>query len=126
MPETHPGTVSTGASEDSPYSAPGLGPYATFAIVVPAAGAVLEQATPVLAISLQLDPPLLEGHRLELLLDGRPVAVDAGSAQAHTPDIDFGAHRLQARVIDRLNAVLAATPVHAFELRQSLPPGVIP
>lgn len=126
IPDTRHGAGAALDSGAPPSVAAQLGPYTRFDILVPGAGAVLEQTTPALAITIQLDPPLLEGHRLELILDGHPIAVEGDSMRARAQDTDFGAHRLQARVIDRLDAVVAATPVHEFELRQTLPPGVIP
>jgi hypothetical protein len=123
------GSSDAKASDDSPEpigNASLLGPYSLFAILAPPDGAVLEQPIDTLEISLQLEPPLQEGHRLELLIDGRPVPVETGSPRLRMEAVGFEVHRLQARVQDALGGVVAATPVHELELRRILPPGVLP
>ncbi|RKT44100.1 DUF4124 domain-containing protein [Thiocapsa rosea] len=109
-------------SDDVPL----LGPYAAFDILTPAAGAVLLQQTDTLEIQLELEPPLLEGHRLDLMLDDRAVPVEAGSTRFQIKGVGFEAHRIQARVQDALGMVVATTPSLELELRQSIPPGVLP
>ncbi len=111
---------------ESTGKTPLLGPYAVFEILAPTAGDVLVQPTDTLEIQLQLEPPLLEGHRLELMLDDRAVTVEAGPTQFQIQGIGFEAHRIQARVQDALGTVVAATPSLELELRQSTPPGVLP
>jgi hypothetical protein len=105
---------------------PSLGPYRAFDILAPTAGAVLIQPIDTLDIHLQLDPPLLEGHRLDLMLDGLAVAVESGSTQLQMQGVGFQAHRVQARVRDARGTVVAATRSHGLELRRSTPPGVLP
>lgn len=105
---------------------PSLGPYGVFDILAPSAGAVLVQPIDTLEIHLRLEPSLLAGHQLELVFDGRAVAVEPGSTQFQMESVGFQVHRLQARVRDTLGTILAATPSHELELRQSTPPGVLP
>ncbi|MFB1487188.1 MULTISPECIES: DUF4124 domain-containing protein [unclassified Thiocapsa] len=109
-------------SGDDPF----LGSYAAFDILTPTAGAVLIQPTDTLEVQLRLEPPLLEGHRLDLVLDDRAVAVEAGSMRFQIQGVGFEAHRIQARVLDALGTVVATTPLIALELRQSASPGVLP
>lgn len=48
-------------------------------------------------VAVSISPALLPGHRMEMLLDGKPTG-DIGSIQ---PDIlERGAHQLQVRVLD--------------------------
>jgi hypothetical protein len=105
---------------------PILGPYRAFTILVPPDAAVLSQPTDTLSISLLLDPPLLDGQRLEIVLDGQPTGVAPGSTTLVLPGIGFGAHRLQARVQDANGADIARTAVQSLELVQANPPGVLP
>jgi hypothetical protein len=114
------------ASPQPAGSAPRLGPYSLFSILSPATGAVLEQPIDTLEISLQLEPPLQEGHRLELLLDGRPIPMETAATRLRIEGVGFEVHRLQARIQDATGEAIAVTPVHELELRQVLPPGVLP
>jgi hypothetical protein len=111
---------------EAPAEPPNVGPYAVFDILAPAAGSILTQPTDSLSIKLLLEPPLIMGQRIELVLDGRPFASNPDSTQWQMTGIGFGAHRLQALIRDSLGAILAATPAHAFELRQATPPGMLP
>lgn len=113
--------------EDAPQDeAPDPGPYRVLDILTPADGAVLEQPTDDLAITLSIDPPPIVGHRLELLLDGAPIALDAGTTRWQINGVGFATHELQVQVLDTAEAVIARTPTHQVELRRALPPGVLP
>jgi hypothetical protein len=105
---------------------PFLGSYTAFDILTPSAGAVLIQSTDTLEVQLRLEPPLLEGHRLDFVLDGRAAAADAGSTRFQIQGVGFQAHRIQARVLNALGTVVASTQLLEIELRQSAPPGVLP
>ncbi len=110
---------------EAPAEPPSVGPYAVFDILAPAAGSILTQPTDSLSITLLLEPSLIVGQRIELLLDGRPFASNPDSTQWQMTGVGFGAHQLQALIRGSQDAILAATPVHAFELRQATPPGVL-
>lgn len=126
VPDTGPVGDSAPKGEAAAGYEPFLGPYAAFDILVPTTGAVLIQPIDTLEVQLLLEPPLLDGHRLDLVLDDREVAVEAGSTRFQIQDVGFQAHRIQARVLDALGNVVASTPLLAVELRQSAPPGVLP
>jgi hypothetical protein len=126
IPESTPKIAPVSEVAEPGPEDPRLGPYRVFNILSPAAGTVLVQPTDDLSINLLLDPPLLEDHRLELLLDGESIALEPDTSQLLVSGIGYGAHRLQSVVRDGLQAVVAATPVHDLELRQALPPGVLP
>jgi hypothetical protein len=126
VPDTGPTQGQSADGAEPPGDAPRLGPYAVFDILAPTTGAVLLQPIDTLEIHLRLEPPLLEGHRLDLLVDGRSVAVEPGSTRFQIEGIGFRTHRLQARIQDALGTSVAATPSHQLELRQSTPPGVLP
>lgn len=113
----------TSEPADSPSR---LGTYDALDILAPSAGAVLVQSNDTLAVNLVLEPPLQEGHRLELLHNGQPAVLEPGVSQLQLEGAGFGAHRLQLRVQDSLGATVAATPLYEFELREAAPPGILP
>ena len=105
---------------------PLLGPYSGFEIVSPEANQTLRIDPGSLPVSLLLDPPLMTGHRLELLVDGVAVPVgEALGAQLSLSGLSFGTHVAEARILDASGLVARSASV-SFHLRKPLPPGVLP
>jgi hypothetical protein len=123
-----PGAGSAGATAIPAASADEavLGPYRTFQILAPSDGAVLSQPTDGLFVTVQLDPDLLVGHGLEVLLDGQSTLLAAGSTSLMLPSTGFGPHRLQARVRDAEGVEVARTKAHNVEILHTNPPGLLP
>ncbi|SDX15597.1 DUF4124 domain-containing protein [Thiocapsa roseopersicina] len=126
VPDTGPAGDSAPKGAAPAGDEPFLGPYAAFDILAPTTGAVLIQPTDILDVQLLLEPPLLDGHRLDLVLDDRAVAIEAGSTGFQIQGVGFQAHRIQARVLNALGTVVASTQLLDVELRQSAPPGALP
>lgn len=102
-----------------------LGPYRDFEIVSPEADQTLRKDDGQLPVSLILDPPLILGHRLELVVDGAPISVDHEATQLSLTGLAFGSHRAQAQIRNTANAVVARTTPVTFHLRKPTPPGVL-
>lgn len=118
------GKVETAAAEPSGTLL--LGPYSGFEIVSPEANQTLRLESAGLPVSLLLDPPLMTGHRLELLVDGVPVPVEEPlGTQLSLNGLGFGTHVAEARILDASGVVARSAPV-SFHLRKPLPPGVLP
>ncbi|MBK1645013.1 hypothetical protein CKO25_10190 [Thiocapsa imhoffii] len=116
------GPVAASAEEDL---LPGSGPYDAFDILAPSPGAVLVQATDTLAINVLLEPPLLDEHTLELVLDDRTIAVEAGVSALELEGVGFGPHQLQLRITDANGQTIASTPTHDLDLQETTPPGIL-
>ena len=118
-----------GVPDPADRSSPGtplLGPYASFEIVSPEPNQTLRQESATLPMSLLLDPPLMVGHRLEILMDGVPIAVEEPiGTQLSLSGLSFGTHVSEARIMDASGVVARSAPV-SFHLRKPLPPGVLP
>ncbi len=125
------GTVTrseTAGAAEEPQSpdGPRLGPYSAFEILSPAANETLTQATDNLSVSLLLDPPLVEGHRLQMDLDDVAVPLDKAATQFRLTGIAFGSHRLRAEILDADGLLLARTATQVFHLRpEPEQPGVL-
>lgn len=102
--------------------APFLGPYTAFEIVSPGANETLTQDKSDLAVSLILDPPLLEGHRVEAVLDGVAVSLANAATQFKLSGASFGSHRLRAQIRDADGDVIARTALQSVHLRQTQAP----
>lgn len=117
----------TAPAGNSLASAPNLGPYSALEIVSPEPNQTLRQAEDTLAVSLLVNPPLMEGHQIELILDGVPISVArSAGTQLSLTGIPFGSHQAYAQVRDRQGVVVAASPPVTFHLRKPIPPGVLP
>jgi hypothetical protein len=94
------------------------GPYAQFEVLTPEPNATLRDAEGNLTIGLVLEPSLMEGHRLQLLLDGGPVTGDVPGTQLMVKGLPFGSHDLQAQILDAGGTLIAASSTVRFHLRK--------
>jgi hypothetical protein len=108
--------------EKAPSPARGqLGPYTQFEIVTPEHNATVRDAQGQVDVGLVLEPTAPEGHRLQILLDGTPIAGEVPGTQMALTGVRVGSHLVQARILDARDKVIAATPVITFHLRKPLP-----
>ena len=103
-----------------------LGPYSALEILSPAANETLTQETNSVSVSLLIDPPLIQGHQLTLLLDGVALSVAEAATQFKLSGADFGSHQMQLRIHGIDGRTVAQTPPRAFHLRQPVLPGQLP
>lgn len=59
-------------------------------------------------VTVQLDPPLFQGHRVRFLLDGIPQAPASRSTSLQLNNVDRGTHRLEVEVLDNEQVVQQA------------------
>jgi hypothetical protein len=78
-------------------------------------------------VSILLDPPLQDDHRLRVAVDGVDAEGDLGKrTQIRLGGLSFGSHRVQARIEDDVAVVVAATPLINVHVRPPLPEGALP
>ncbi|WPL19648.1 hypothetical protein Thiowin_04785 [Thiorhodovibrio winogradskyi] len=110
------------AEEDTPNNARDgamLGPYQQFEVLAPTLGQTLEVADGRVKVSLMLDPPLAPDHRLQVRVDGAPVAGLDGRTQFVLQGLSAGSHQLQAEILDATGATVAQAAGVFFNLRLS-------
>jgi hypothetical protein len=104
-----------------------LGPYAAFEVVSPEKNQTLRPAERNVPVSLIIDPPLLPGHQLHLVMDSVPIAVDqAAATQMSLTEVPWGSHQVVAEIHDSKGDPIARTAPVTFHLRKPIPPGVLP
>jgi hypothetical protein len=94
------------------------GPYAQFEVLTPEPNATLRDAEGNLTVGLVLEPPLMAGHRLQLLLDGGPVTGEAPGTQLLIKGLPFGSHDIQAQILGAGGALIATSSTIRFHLRK--------
>lgn len=109
-------SIPTRADAPSTPGSPSPGPYQQFAILSPESGATVRDAEGQVQIGLLLEPALMEGHRLEVVLDGAPLGGDAPGTQLAIKGLAFGSHQLQAQIRDAAGTLVAASPIIRFSL----------
>lgn len=117
-----------GGSDDGEDTGVGAdpGPYTAFEILIPEPNATLRNDDGHAQVSLLIDPPLSEDHRLRLLVDGQPVGGDPGGTQVQLQGLSYGSHQLRAEVLDDLEVPIAYTETVDFHLRRPLPEDTLP
>lgn len=93
--------------------------YDRFEITSPAQEEVLWNIEGLLTVSMQLQPRLQSGHRIELFLDGAPVRNDPRSLTARVTDVVRGVHVLTAKVTDAAGQVIAESEPRTFAVQQT-------
>lgn len=105
-----------------------LGSYSAFEIVAPIPNEMLTQESTSLPVSLLVDPPLVTGQRLGVLLDGTMVPVENAATQFRLTGLALGSHSLQAQIQDADGTLVARTARQTFHLRkpeQTPQPGLL-
>ncbi len=86
-------------------------------VVSPAMDAPLRDNTGNVNVQISVEPFLLSGHRLRLLMDGVSVG-EATSPNFFLPNVDRGTHTLVVEVIDPEGAVLQSAAASTFHMQR--------
>lgn len=115
------------ADNAPPPAAAAPAPYTGLDIVEPADDQVIWNNAREIEVGVSLSPPLKaqQGHRLVILLDGRPAEPTGDGTRLTLTGIDRGSHTLSAEVRDTAGRVLIRSAPVTFHLKQhsSLFPG---
>ena len=102
---------------------PGPKGYSSLRIRQPEADATIRDNTGAVPVAVAIEPKLNQaaGHRLQFLLDGQPVADPGTQTSVTLPNIDRGAHQVQAVVVDASgNELKRSDSVRFYLHRQSV------
>ena len=117
-PVTPAAPVGAAAEGASPASPAPESAYASCAITEPVAETSLFSPESV-HVAVGLDPPLREGDRLQVLLDGQPLESKSPSATSLTADQpDRGAHVLRAVVRDNSGKIVCSASAVTFYVQR--------
>jgi hypothetical protein len=101
-------------------------PYTRCVIVAPDAEETFNAVNSV-AVGVNLEPSLQDGHRIEVQLDGTPLTDWPQDALSHTvTDLLRGAHTVSARVLDGDGTPVCTGPTLTFHIRLPTVPQVRP
>lgn len=93
--------------------------YRGLSIIYPEAESAVRQNAGNLSVRVELEPGLRPGDRLELLMDGSPIATST-TGQFDLTNVDRGTHTLTTRVVDEADQILIESePVRFTMLRFS-------
>lgn len=100
----------TSATDDQDDSTGGGGGYNTVGIVNPAVNGPLGYglADPI-RFQIATNPPLLDGHRIQWLVDNRVVGAPVPTPYFDATQLPEGDHRVTARIVDRAGNVVSTT-----------------
>jgi len=94
--------------------------YDSLTIQAPGQDETLWNIAGQLDVAVALQPPLQAGHRVQLLLDGRPVAeLEPGATRTRLSDVYRGQHTLQGAIQDESGATLMQSAPVTFYVQQS-------
>jgi hypothetical protein len=116
-----PGTRQAPATPAAPQPAQSTAraPYRTINISSPAEQQTLWNIGTMLNVEIEMDPPLSDAHRVDLILDGQRRNLNTAGLQMTVPDVFRGAHTLQVVVIDAAGAEVMRSPTRNFIVQQN-------
>ena len=120
--ETPPGgaAVEQRPGDTAAQSAPRAGGYTSLEIVRPLQGETLWNIGSKLAVSLRMSPPLADGDRIRLLLDGRKLTdLPTGELDITIDEVYRGQHTLQAEIESSRGETLTQSPIKTFYVQQT-------
>jgi hypothetical protein len=95
-------------------------PYRRFEVLSPAQQETLWNIGGTgLAVSVELEPPLHPGHRLDVYLDGMRRNLASTETQITVPEVFRGVHTLQAVIVDESGTELVRTLAVTFMVQQT-------
>lgn len=94
--------------------------YTRLEISKPAPEELIIENTGKVEVLIELAPALqhLDGHRIEIVLDGTPLKTRGTTTHVRLDNIDPGSHTVQAVIVDRGGAELKKSPVVSFYLKR--------
>jgi len=93
--------------------------YRAFNIVSPRQQETLWNEGGTVDVQVQLDPPLLAGHRLDIYVDGQRRNLNSTSTDFTLENMERGIHTLQAIVVDQNGDELLRTLATTFMIQQT-------
>ncbi|WP_200374230.1 DUF4124 domain-containing protein [Thiocystis violacea] len=102
------------------------GPYSELEILSPTANQAFTQEADGLPVSLLINPALIEGHQMILLLNSTELPIKDASTQFKLTGTSVGSHRLQLQIRGADGHPLAQSAPRAFHLRKPKLPGQLP
>ncbi len=108
--------ASSAALPEGPANGDGAETYTQALIVSPVNDSAVRSNAGMLTVRTRVDPPLREGHRLRLLLDGFLQGVEGKASSFELENIDRGTHSLQLQVTDDAGRVLFTGTPSTFHL----------
>lgn len=95
-------------AEDTPPPAAGGG-YDKVEILQPRNGASIPPGQLDLIIQVGISPELQPNHRVSILLNGKPLGIPAAATSIRLDNLDRGAHRIEAKVVDPMGRNVASS-----------------
>jgi len=93
-------------------------PYTAFAIISPTEDETIRDNAGSLSVSLSIEPSLVEGHKIQLYIDGSPYQSAQASLSFNLANLDRGTHSVSASVIDESGKNLTQTQSISFHLHR--------
>jgi len=130
LPDLPPSADAPPAADDQPASAGGFesaGLYTSLEILTPTEGETIRDDERRVRVSLLVEPPVQDGHRISIEVDGTPIrGISDKATQVQLRALPLGSHRLQARVLDGDGSLVAQSRMVHFHMRRPLPNATLP
>ena len=106
-------------NQDEPGEAAETVAYTAVKIIKPAQDDTIRDNTGRVELEVALEPPLQEGHRLAVLVDGRSVFDQLTTTAVALTNMDRGTHNIQVKVLDADGSQLTSSMPVTFHMHRA-------
>ncbi len=114
-----PGRSQPEQGQEGEEAVPAL--YEEVEIVAPEEDQTIRSDNGALNLSIVIRPPLTDDHRIQVLIDGAPIAGTIDSPQSSVNGVSYGSHSIQVKLVDYQEQPVATSNTVNFHLRKPLP-----
>ncbi|WP_417357498.1 DUF4124 domain-containing protein [Gallaecimonas pentaromativorans] len=128
----HPGAKETNVALSQQYDMPKADPNIlkqapkaaeqtrwSITILSPADEATLRENDGEMSVSVQTQPAMLPGQRVQLFMDGKPLGAARTVSSFVIRDVERGEHSIKVQLIDRSNQIIAESEPHTIYMHRA-------
>lgn len=92
--------------------------YKSFAITSPTHDSTINHGSGIFSVTLSSKPSLKEKHKIQVMLDGKPVGPASRSSVFNLSNVDRGMHTLTAKIVDEKGKPLISSQPVTIHMRR--------
>lgn len=118
LPDTLQEEAAPAGEEEDPTGEQEEAVYESLRVVVPDDNETVRSNEGEVRVSMELQPGLVEGHKIRIYLDGNKASGELPTTQVTLQNVERGTHSLAVAVVDDTGRELIRSPASTFHLQR--------